>query len=262
MELKKYLWLWGQSAGTHHECENNIWNLPGENKMTPMEGAKYFGIPNMCRVVMGNKPAPPFDKDAEELLACEKVVWSIIGDDSSDRTSKGVDDLDEVLRLAKKFPNITGGIMDDFMRPSRMAVYTPEVLKGFKDKLHSAGLDFWTVLYEHEIIPKAVPYLNQCDNISLWTWMGDNLKHLEENCKKLREMLLGGQKLYMGCYMWDYGASKPLSLSNMEYQLELYKKWLKEGVISGIILCSNCIADVGIEAVDFTKKWIDENSEI
>jgi len=262
MELKKHLWLWEQNAGTHHECENNIWNLPGENKMTPMEGAKYFGISNMCRVVMGNKPEPPFDNEADELTECDKVVWSIIRDDSSERTSKGGHDLDEVLRLAKKFPNITGGIMDDFMRPSRMSVYTPEVLKCFRDKLHREGLDFWTVLYEYEIVSEAVPYLNQCDNISLWTWYGDNLKYLEKNCEKLRKMLLSGQKLYMGCYMWDYGASKPLSLADMEYQLELYKKWLKEGVISGIILCSNCIADIGIEAVDFTKKWIDENFDI
>ncbi len=118
MLLKDKLWLWGQNAGAHHAAHNNVWNLPGENKMTPIEGARYFGIPNMCRVVMGNKPEPPFDSEAELLKECDRVVWSLIGDAASARTDGGGDDLDELLRLAKKYPNITGGIMDDFMRPS------------------------------------------------------------------------------------------------------------------------------------------------
>ncbi len=136
------------------------------------------------------------------------------------------------------------------------------MLKGFREKLHSAGLDFWTVLYEHELMPEAAEYLAQVDNISLWTWTGKNIRSLEENCRKVREMMSDGQKLYMGCYMWDYGGKQPIPPQDMEYQLKMYKKWLKEGVIEGIILCSNCTADIGLETADFTKKWIEENAEI
>ena len=67
MNLKEKLWIWGQDAGTHHLVLNNAWNLPGENKMGPVEGANYLGIPNMCRVAMGNKPEPPFDNEMEKL---------------------------------------------------------------------------------------------------------------------------------------------------------------------------------------------------
>jgi len=31
---------------------------------------------------------------------------------------------------------------------------------------------------------------------------------------------------------------------------------IRSGEIEGIILCSNCIADLGIEAVEWTRQWI------
>lgn len=58
--------------------------------------------------------------------------------------------------------------------------------------------------------------------------------------------------------MWNYGESKPLTINQMSYQLEMYYNLLKDGKIEGIILCSNTIADIGIEAVDYTRNWIAE----
>ena len=56
MSIKNDFWLWGQVANSHHEEGNNIYNLPGVNKMTPLEGAKFFDIKNVCMVVMEDKP--------------------------------------------------------------------------------------------------------------------------------------------------------------------------------------------------------------
>ena len=68
MSIKDDFWLWGQVANSHHEEGNNIYNLPGVNKMTPLEGAKFFGIKNMCMVVMEDKPSvEEFPKVADEL---------------------------------------------------------------------------------------------------------------------------------------------------------------------------------------------------
>ena len=77
----------------------------------------------------------------DKLSGCNKVAWSIIGDEGSHRTDSGNSDIEEVLRLASKYSNITGGIMDDFFTPERRTVYTSSVLRGFADKLHGAGLD-------------------------------------------------------------------------------------------------------------------------
>lgn len=77
MSIRDDFWLWGQVPNSHHEEGNNIYNLPGVNKMTPIEGAKFFGIKNICMVVMEDKPAvEEFPRMADELSSLDKVVWS------------------------------------------------------------------------------------------------------------------------------------------------------------------------------------------
>lgn len=261
MNLHKKLWLWGQNPGSHHAEANNLYNLPGENKMSPIEGAQYLHIPNMCRVVMEDRPAPPFDNEAKALVSCEKVAWSILGSGGSARNNNGGNDLDEVLELARKFPNIVAGIMDDFMRPERMAVYTPEIIREYKERLHQdAGrhLDLWTVIYTHELSKEAGAFLEQCDVITLWTWCAKDLVHLEENLNTLRSLCSDEKQILLGCYMWDYGDKKPMTMDLMKLQLDIYHRWLTSGEIDGIIFCSNCIADLGLDTVDYTKKWIEQ----
>ena len=36
------LWLLGETPGSHHAVKG--YKMPGENKMTPVEGLEYFGI--------------------------------------------------------------------------------------------------------------------------------------------------------------------------------------------------------------------------
>lgn len=266
MNLTDYLWLWGQDSGTHHSVVdkdgNSMWRLPGENKMEPREGAEYLGIPNMCRIAMGNKPEPPFDGEMEKLSGMKKVAWSIIGDEGSKRNYGGQTDIDEVLKLAGKYDSLVGGVMDDFFGPERRNTYTPSVLHALADKLHGAGLDLWSVIYEHQLDLPIEAQLGECDIVSFWTWKGENLRNLEENLSILESKITDKQTLYAGCYFWDYGGKAPMPMELMKYQLEVYKKWLQEGRIQGIIFCSNCIADIGLETVEYTKKWIEDNKEI
>ena len=75
MSIRDDFWLWGQVPNSHHEEGNNIYNLPGVNKMTPIEGAKFFGIKNICMVVMEDKPAvEEFPQMADELSSIDKVA--------------------------------------------------------------------------------------------------------------------------------------------------------------------------------------------
>ncbi len=252
MKLRNKLWLWGQTEGSHHI--NDAFGLPGKSRMSPLEGAYYFGIPNMCRVVMAGLPKLPFDQDAMVLDTMDNVVWSIIGDGGSGM----VDFTDEIVRLSKTYPNITGAIMDDFMSAARMKIFTPEVLRGFKKKLTEEAarpLPLWTVIYTNELTEERRPYIAECDVLQMWTWHAENLLHLEENLEKLRG-LSSGQKIMAGCYMWDYGNHKEMPEELMRHQLDTYYRWLKEGKIEGMILCSNCCADLGLPASDIAREWI------
>jgi hypothetical protein len=91
----------------------------------------------------------------------------------------------------------------------------------------------------------------------LWTWKTSDLKIIDENMAKFIAKT-PGKRRFAGCYMWDYGGKKPLSKQEMQGQLDAYYDWIKKGELEGVILCSNAIADIGLEAVDVTVKWLDK----
>lgn len=157
--LKDNLWLWGQTPGSHHK-EGHC-KLPGENRMTPAEGCAFFGIPNCCRVVMANTPRPPFDNESRQMEQLRQVVWSVVGSGGSDCNNTESGDLEEVIRQAKMFPNITGAVLDDFLNPVRMKLFPPEKVMVLRHRLKAEtgrDLDLWGVWYEHQFEDPGRPF--------------------------------------------------------------------------------------------------------
>ncbi len=260
-KLRDKFWLWGQSAGSHHAVMNNYYNLPGKNIMTPLEGAYYLGIPNCCRVVINNDPRPPFDQSSMALISIKNVVWSILGASGNDEI-----DLGEVIRQARLFPNINGAVLDDFFsEKDSMPRMSMDELKSIHKTLsgNKHPLELWIVVYDYQLNDPVKDYLNECDVVTFWTWKGSELINMDKNFDTLKKITPKKRRL-AGCYMWDYGDCKPLSLDDMKSQCEKYYNWLKQGDIEGIIFCSNCIADLGLETVEWTRNWIQEvgNEEV
>jgi len=249
------LWTWGHEAGSH----NNAYGLKGTSRMTPAEGAFYLGVPNLLMVRYNRKPAPPFDQHALALSPLRRVVWSIVGAGGLTEARE----IDAVLGLAERFPNICGVIMDDFFkeRPledGRIAVYTAEELKSMRERLFVKGrrLDLWVTLYTHNLdLPGLRECLDQCDVITYWTWHASDLPRLEENFEKLEDLTPFSRKA-LGCYMWDYGDGRPMPISSMRHQCELGLRWLREERIEAMIFLASCICDLGIDAVEWTRRWI------
>ncbi len=261
--LRDTLWLWGQTPNSHHA--GGGYKLPGVNRMTPAEGCEYFGIPNCCRVAMGAGPFPPFDEESRQISHLKEVIWSVIGAGSVSRNEEQNGDLDEVIRQARMFPNITGAVLDDFLSEHRMAIYSPERVAGIRDRLNretGRHMDLWIVWYDREIDAPVRRYLDVCDVITYWTWYGYNIPKLEEFLDRMIEATPGKRRL-AGCYMWNYGETCPLTPEQMEHQLGVYLKYIRSGQLEGMILCSNCIADIGLPTVEQTRQWIDRyGSEI
>ena len=258
-KVKDRFWIWGHEAGSH----NNQYGLKGLSRMTPAEGAFYLGVPNIIMVRYEGKPAPPFDQNALALTPLKQVVWSIVG--AGGQTT--ADEVDTVQNLAKRFPNIYGVIMDDFFRKpdkeGRIAVHTPEELKAIKKRLIVEGRkpDLWVTLYTHNLdLPNLEEHLKQCDVITYWTWHAETLKKLEQNFSRLEALTPSSRKV-LGCYMWDYGDHRPLPLTLMRHQCQLGLKWLREECIEGMIFLASCICDLGLEAVEWTRKWIRDVGE-
>lgn len=271
MKIKDAIWLWGQDPMGHHEVgpeKKNIWNLPGVNKMDPAAGADFFGIGNICRVVMNGRPEPAaFQQEMEKISRFPNVIWSILGDSGSDREGENADDLEPFLALAEKASNLRGGVLDDFFRPAgndaetdKLARISLERLKSIREQLHNftPSMALWVVIYEAFLSENYSPYLAECDAVTFWTWNGArNLPRLKDNLQKVFE-LSPEQKHLGGLYLYDYGNSCTIAPELLKNQCDLYADYLKSGKLQGIIICSNCIADIGLEASSYVRDWVRE----
>jgi hypothetical protein len=106
------------------------------------------------------------------------------------------------------------------------------------------------VVYDHQLELPIEPYLEHCDVITFWTWKAENLAKMQDNFRRLCDMTLGS------CYIYDYGNNQPMPMEAMKKQCAQYEAWLLDGTADGMVLCSNCCADVGFETVVWTRDWL------
>jgi len=253
--VRDFLWVWGHEAGSH----NTGWNIPQPSRMTPAEGAFFLGVPNLIMVKYGGKPAPPLDQYAVPLRALDRVVWSIVGagGDTSEQ------DRAAVLDLATRMPNLTGVMMDDFFKApgpdGQVGSLSLEQLERTRSRLTVADrrLDLWVVWYDQQLDLPVRDHLALCDRISFWTGEARRLDTLQENFARV-EKVAPKQAKVLGCYMWDYGGGRPMPLDAMKMQCQTGLRWLKDGRIQGMIFLASCICDVGLETVEWTRRWIAE----
>ena len=133
---------------------------------------------------------------------------------------------------------------------------TPAQIHGLRQRsVRGKKLPIMVVVYTSNISPRAKWHLDEADEISLWTWRPQDLNALEANLTAL-ERLVPRKPIYLGCYMFDFDQVRPLSVEIMRYQTELGYRWLRQRRIQGIIFVSTSIVDVGLDAVDWTRKWI------
>lgn len=135
---------------------------------------------------------------------------------------------------------------------------SPEDLCALRDRtvINGKRLPIICGIYENQISPRIMPYLDQVDKVALWTWVAADLVDLENNFEKL-EKLIAPKPVILGCYMYDYGGTRPISAEQMKYQCELGLQWLKDGRIDGIIFLASNICDQELDAVEWTRKWIE-----
>jgi hypothetical protein len=270
--VRNHLWLWCHPAGSHTRSRAQH-GIPGASTIAPVDAAGSLGIPNVLFVRYELDPQPPFATHAAPLAPLQQVVWSIEGG--------GGGDVGSVLSLTNTLPNLRGIILDDYFArvtaTARMGIDAPnsvptepdpafseQALQGLRDRLMLGGrrLDIWVVLYAHELEWETVlsPHLELCDVVTFWTWNAAELAKLDQNFAKL-EQIIGAKRKVLGLYMWDYGAMQPMPLSAMEHQCGLGLRWLHERRIDGLIFLASCICDLGLEAVEWTRKWIAANGD-
>lgn len=146
------------------------------------------------------------------------------------------------------------GVLEDGVHYS--ASLTPEQLRALGQRRYRGKkLPITAVVYVRQISPRLKPYLDEVDQVSLWTWRPADLDHLVDNLAALQK-LIPDKPVLLGCYMYGFDQRKPLPVERMRMQVELGSGWLREGRIAGMIFLATPNVDVGLEAVQWTREWI------
>ncbi|MCL2119267.1 MAG: hypothetical protein FWH27_12655 [Planctomycetaceae bacterium] len=117
------------------------------------------------------------------------------------------------------------------------------------------------VLYSHELHLPVKATVEFFDVVSFWTWHATDLVVLEDNFKKFRE-LVPDKPTLLGIYMWDFGNSKPITMELMKLQLDFALEKFQQKQIEGMIFHCTPLVDLGLEAVDYSRKWIAEHADV
>ncbi len=256
--IRNDIWIWGHVEGIH----NGKWGLPSGakgSKITMMESCRYMGIENCMVVGIDGTPAPGTEeKYASQLSKCKRVGWSVVpAGNANDIVIDHISPVKQVLELSKKHSNIRDVMFDDYFIADKPRC-TSEQLSEMRGMLRNTKnpLDMWVVFYDYNL-KKFLDedQLKYFDVINFWTWEASNLIELESNIKKLRS-LAPDKRIVLGCYMYDYGVSKPIPIERMVEQCNVALKFLKEGTIEGIVFLATVITDLKLDAVEWSREWI------
>ncbi len=250
MKLSEKFWNWGHLEGSHNACT-------GLNcSMSPEQFADEYGIRNSFIVSYGGNIQPPFDALAERLSSLSEIKWSVLGDASTPLPEAELGNTEDILNIIDKAPNITGGVVDDFFSPERMKRFPPEVLKKIRARLNEKGLDFWCVLYAHELDRDLEQYLDCFDGITFWVWHSKDIPCAKESVEKLLTMSKD-KPIMLGIYTFDYAAGAVKMKPDLfEMQLMLYADMLKSKQVEGIIVCSSTIGDADLDTNKILKDFL------
>ena len=256
MKLIEKLWNWGHLEGSHNKCTKL------NCSMTPEAFASVYGIKNAFIVSYGGNIQPPLQNLAKRFSCLSEVKWSVLGDASTPLPEAELGNTEDILAVLDQGRNITGGVVDDFFSPKRMARFTPQVLKKIKAALNEKGLDFWCVLYAHQLELELEKYLDCFDGVTFWIWTSRELPDAESYVEKIRT-LVQGKPLMLGVYLFDYGTGGvPMDPVLFEKQLTLYLDYLRRGEADGIVFCSSTVGDADLETNRILKRYLAEYGDM
>jgi hypothetical protein len=280
--IRDRLWMWGHDSGS---LGNYISKEERGGKILPAAAIKTMGIPNVCMVPFTGTPRPQeYDEYAKQFddPAIKRFTWSFIH--ASPQNSQAIKTA--ALQQAAKYKNFVGLDMDDFFRghadPSTNgkmgdeegkstgiapAALTPlQVIDVQKElsttapKCRGRKLDLSIVWYTHQNSPAIKRHIDQVDVVYFWTWNANHLVDLEKNFKAFRA-ICPDVRVRLGVYMWNFNNKALVPTELMKHQLDCAYCWLKSGQVEGLIFHCTPLCDMDLEAVDYSRRWIDSHGE-
>ncbi len=164
----------------------------------------------------------------------------------------------EFSRLSLEFPNVIGGIVDDFSTAVKGGRMPAELMRETFESLKSANtkLQLMAVVYTMHLDLDFSAYLPCLDIVNLWVWKSSDLPNLDEYLKKAEERF-PGKPIHLGLYLYDYGETcDTLPMSLVKFQLERAREYLRTGRIKGFHLIGSYLKE---ELRSEPARWLAEN---
>lgn len=183
--------------------------------------ANYFGMNNT--VFMNSMHSlERFEENLKFLSGSRQILCGLPHGEKN-----AVEGAEFIGRMAAKYPNIKGIVLDDFLQLSGHPT-TPELVRNIREKLRSGrpDLEIYVVMYSDLNHLDIAPYLDLIDGIMLWRWVSTEHFWRAEFGPLLHRFKANyGKKLLHGVYLQNYGE---YSSSSHPVDFELWKlQWMK-----------------------------------
>jgi hypothetical protein len=250
-------WVW-EGQGLDPKVPPSIYGLG--------QGARYFGLSRANYLFHPNDAHTlRLLKDYDEVTCdISKWGWEWNADGRPKCTAISAPALvrsegENVARLAKQFPNITGAYCDDLLGLMKRFKYGPEEFGGIRDAIRglNPALKLWTVVYTHEFEQadfwtRMRPHI---DVVTLWIWNSDDLGHMHEYVDQCRQ-LFPDKPIVMGVYLRDYPKVAPIPVASVVAQMEGIADLVGKGKLAGYSILGAVLIDGHRPQADAIRDFI------
>lgn len=200
-------------------------------------GARYIGTPNVVFMNSNHDMKTLTPGLLDRLATCKQMICAL-------QHGKYQETAKAVSGISRKYGNIVGGLIDDFMDyhgPSK--AITVDQTKAIHEALKSdnPALRLYVVRYTWQDQKDLLPYLPYFDVINLWVWKAEEepwRATLEPEIDNIRKIT--HKPILLGLFMHDYGKTgRPTPMNILELQFQKAADLLRKGKIEGFVVLQN-----------------------
>ncbi len=234
------------------------------------QGACYFGLSRANFLFHPNDVyALELLKDYDEVT-CDISKWGWEWNADGRPACKAKGDLatvqaegENVARLAKQFPNVSGVYCDDLLGLMNRFKYGAKEFGNIRSAIRDANpaIKLWSVVYTHEFAKADFwaamrPHI---DVVTLWIWNSNDLGQMPEYVDQCRR-LFPEKPIVMGVYLRDYTKAAPIPVSRVRGQMEGIAELVESGKLAGYSILAAVLIDGHRPQADAVRDFIAAHS--
>jgi hypothetical protein len=210
-----------------------VMGVPPDNFCPAVELVDYFHCRNVAYFTWKDHPHPA--ESLQPLAKYDRVVANV-----SHRSEAGRAQATELSQLSRQFPNLVGGIVDDFSTAIEKGRGTVPQVQELRANLQSVNpsLKLFGVCYTMHFSVDLSAYMPYFDVIVLWVWHAADLKDLDAHVTQAARLYR--KPLHLGLYLFDYADTrKTLPMETIRFECQRARQYLRDGRIEAIHILSS-----------------------